>query len=208
MSLFYQTTRILLRGYFHLFYRFSISGDQTVLPGKAILAPNHASFLDPPIIGAAWHEDVHYLARASLFRNRLLGWLLIKLHAHPIHGNANDIDSIRLICQLLNEGNKVVIFPEGERSSSGDLQTIKSGIAMIALRTQAPIIPIYISGTFEAWPRHRKRPKVGTTIVCVFGKPIFPDISGEGNKRQAQEQLTQKVQMGLEELRLMVEEGK
>lgn len=100
-----------------------------------------------------------------------------------------------------------MIFPEGERSHSGELQTIKSGIAMIALRTQSPIIPVYISGTYEAWPRHSRRPMFGTTIACVFGKPIHPNEIHEGQKKKMQELLTQKLQSKLEDLRLWLEQG-
>lgn len=203
MKVFYRTTAFFLRCFFRLFYRLSIYGIEVPYQGKAILAPNHASFLDPPLIGVAWPEEVHFLARANLFR--YWGWksLLSHLNAHPVHGTAQDIESFRLICQLLGEGKKVVIFPEGERSATGELQTIKSGIGMLALRMQCPIIPVYISGTFEAWPKHNRWPKFNSSITCVFGSPIFPKFSSEMNKKQMQEALAQEVQKQLEELRRM-----
>ena len=207
MSFFYRITAHLLRGYFHLFYHYSVYGTASPYQGKAILAPNHVSFLDPPLMGAAWPEEVHFLARASLFQYSVWGWLLSHLNAHPVQGTAQDIESFRLIGQLLKEGKKVVIFPEGERSSTGELQTIKSGIAMLAFRMQCPIIPVYISGTFEAWPRHSRLPKFGSSIDCVFGQPIFPNLSAEMNKKQMQEILTQQVQNKLEQLRLWLHAG-
>jgi 1-acyl-sn-glycerol-3-phosphate acyltransferase len=148
---------------------------------------------------------VHFLARANLFR--YWGWrqLLSHLNAHPVHGNAQDIESFRLICQLLSEGKKVVIFPEGERSATGKLQTIKSGVAMLALRMQCPIIPVYISGTFEAWSRHQRWPKFGSSIACVFGEPIFPYFPAEMNKKQKQDLLTQQVKEKLDELKFWFE---
>ncbi len=207
MKIFYRITTFCLRTFFRLFYRFSIYGTDSPFQGKAILAPNHASFLDPPLIGAAWPEEIHFLARASLFRYK--GWraLLSYLNAHPVHGTAQDIESFRLICQLLTEGKKVVIFPEGERSSTGQLQTIKLGIAMLALRVQCPIIPVYIHGTFEAWPRHSRWPKFGSAVACVFGNPIFPPSSAEMTKKQMQEVMIQQVQKELEKLRLWFEAG-
>jgi 1-acyl-sn-glycerol-3-phosphate acyltransferase len=206
MKFFYRITTIFLRGFFRLFYRFSIYGAEGPFQGKAILAPNHASFLDPPLIGATWPEEVHFLARASLFRNKLWGSILSYLNAHPVHGTTQDIESFRLICRLLSEGKKVVIFPEGERSATGELQSMKSGIAMLALRMQCPIIPVYLGGTFEAWPKHSRWPKFGSSITCVFGKPILPQVSGEMNKKQMQEMITQKVQTELEMLRVWFEE--
>jgi 1-acyl-sn-glycerol-3-phosphate acyltransferase len=207
MNLFYRVTTFFLRGYFRLFYRFSVYGTDYPYQGKAILASNHTSFLDPPLIGGTWPEEVHFLARASLFHNPVCSWLLSHLNAHPIHGTAQDIESFRLVCKLLQEGNKVVIFPEGERSATGQLQSIKSGIAMLALRMHCPIIPVYIRGTFEAWPRQSRWPKFGTTIVCVFGRPIFSHIPPEMNKKQMQEMITKQVQRKLEELRLWLEGG-
>src|SRR5262245_45858422 len=133
MSFFYRITRLCLKGYFKLFHRFSVH-EREPYQGKAILASNHASFLDPPLIAVAWPEEVHFLARASLFHSRFWNLLLSHLNAHPIRGTVKDVDSLRLICQLLSEGKKVVIFPEGERSRSGEIQTMKSGIAMLAIR--------------------------------------------------------------------------
>lgn len=207
MSFFYNITTCCLRYYFRLFYRYSVYGVDSPYFGKAILAPNHASFLDPPLIGASWPEEIHYLARASLFHSSVMNRLLSRLNAHPVQGTAQDIESFRLICQLLQEEKKVVIFPEGERSATGQLQPIKSGIAMLALRMQCPIIPVYISGTFEAWPKQRRWPKFGTSISCVFGKPIFPSFSADVNKKQMQEILTQQVQNKLEDLQLWLEAG-
>jgi 1-acyl-sn-glycerol-3-phosphate acyltransferase len=200
MKVFYRITSFGLQIFFHLFYRFSIYGIDSPYQGKAIFAPNHTSFLDPPLIGAAWPEEIHFLAKAPLFRNKFWGKILTHLNAHPVHGTVQDIESFRLICQLLKQGKKVVIFPEGERSSTGQLQPIKSGISMLALRMQCPIIPVYIGGTFEAWPKHSFLPKFGSSIICVFGKPIFPHFPEGMNKKQMQEQLTQQVQQELQAL--------
>lgn len=207
MKWFYRTTVTCLKGFFRLFYRFSVYGVDFPYHGKAIIAPNHASFLDPPLISAAWPEDIHFLARASLFRFRCWKTILTHLNAHPVHGTVQDIESMRLICHLLSVGEKVVIFPEGERSSTGKLQTIKSGVSMLALRMQCPIIPVYIEGTFEAWPKHQRWPKFGSPITCVFGSPIFPPSLSNMTKKQAQELLTEQVQQQLEKLRLWLEAG-
>ncbi|WP_068468968.1 lysophospholipid acyltransferase family protein [Candidatus Protochlamydia phocaeensis] len=207
MHILYWIVLYCAKGYFKLFHRCRIYGKQNIVPGSAILAPNHTSFFDPPLIGACCPEEVHYLARASLFRHFLFGWFLKHLNAHPVHGSAQDIYSFKIICQLLSEGKKVVIFPEGIRSEDGTLNPIKSGIAMLALRMHCPIIPIYISGTFEAWPRQRRFPKIGPPITCVFGSPILVDAYLHLNKKDAQEQLTKRVQQSIGELRNWLEAG-
>jgi len=205
MKIFYRVSVFILHCLFRLFYRLSIIGTEIPFEGKAILAPNHASFLDPPLLGAAWPEEVHFLARATLFRRKAWRQLLSRLNAHPIYGTPQDIESFRLLCGLLAEGKKVVIFPEGVRSPTGELQPMKLGMAMLALRMQCPIIPVYIHGTFEAWPKHQWWPRLGSSVTCVFGKPIFPTFPPYMNKKQRQEAITRQVEKGLEELRLQFE---
>lgn len=205
MNFFYCLTKHTLRVFFYVFYSTSYHGVSKPYKGKAILAANHASFLDPPLVSAAWPEELHFLARSSLFSNSFSNWLLSNLNAHPVSGNVQDIESFRLICSLLSEGKKVVIFPEGERSATGEIQTMKSGIAMLALRMDCPIIPVYIKGTFQAWPRQEKWPKFWNKIDCIFGDPIFPPNSSELNKKQKQELMTSQVESSLKNLRLKLE---
>lgn len=207
MKWFYSITCRCLRSFFKVFYRLSVYGVDNPYQGKAILAPNHASFFDPPLIGATWPEEAHFLARASLFRFWGWNYILEKLNAHPVHGTAQDIESFRLLCQLLNEDKKVVIFPEGERTMTGHLMPIKSGTAMLALRMQCPIIPVYLKGTYEAWPRYKRWPSFGSSIICVYGQPIFPHELSNMSKKQLQQDLTLQMQRKWEELRLWLEKG-
>jgi 1-acyl-sn-glycerol-3-phosphate acyltransferase len=205
MEAFYWFVRSGLKLFFSSFYRFRVFGTDHVYKGGAILAPNHTSYFDPPLISVAWPEEIHYLARATLFHSKPFSWLLRKLHAHPVHGSAQDLHSFKIICKLLEENKQVVIFPEGLRSEDGQLQPIKPGVAMLALRTRCPIIPIYIQGAFEAWPIHQKWPRFGSSITCVIGEPIFPGLYSSLDKKQAQEALSLKLQDSLEKLRLWLE---
>lgn len=194
MNPYYLIFRWFANKYFRLFHRLTVIGIDSPYHGKAILAPNHASYFDPPLITVAWPEEVHFLARSSLFKNRLQNWVFSKLNAHPVKGDGQDLDSLRFICKLLDEGKQVVIFPEGRRTRTGEIQPIKPGIAMLAIRTNSPIIPVYIKGAFEAFPRHKRFPKFGTPLTCIFGKPIFPDQFQEKNKKKLQELMTRQVQ--------------
>lgn len=212
MNRFYQFTAWFLRYYFRFFYHFSVYGADSPLKGKAILASNHVSYYDPPFIAAAWPEEIHFLARAGLFKNKFWGAFLSKLNAHPVQENSLDIESIRLISRLLNEGKKVVIFPEGERTLTGNLQPIKSGTALLSIRTQSPIIPVYISGGFETWPRLKLFPRFRTSLTCVFGKPIYPNGTGSngngnGKKRKMQEEISLQIETSLNNLKRWVETG-
>lgn len=207
MDLFFSCATSLFGASFRLFYRCKIYGTQYPYHGAAIIAPNHASFLDPPLISGFWPEETHFVARASLFKSRFSKWLFQKLHAHPVSGSSQNAQTMRLICQLLSEGQKVVIFPEGARSEHGELQPLKTGISMLALRMKCPIIPVYIHGTYDAWPKHSKWPKIGSKIACVFGKPIKVDSYLDLDKKEAQTALAKQVQLSIEELKKWYEAG-
>lgn len=207
MDLFFRFAKFCFKTGFRLFYKCEIYGIQSPYRGGAIIAPNHASFLDPPLICGFWPEETHYLARSSLFDSVIMKWLLPKLHSHPVTGSPQDIQSMRLICRLLKENNKVVIFPEGVRTEDGTMQPIKPGVSMLALRAECPIIPVYIQGTFEAWPKHNRLPKSGIKIICIFGRPIFTEAFKDKPKKQAQSEITKILQSSIENLKTWYDNG-
>ena len=174
MSFFYVLSRASLKGLFKITY-----GHEVILPAGvvypegAIIAANHASFLDPPLVAISWPEPIHFLARKTLFDVKLLKPVITSLNAHPLTG-ANDTSSLKLACRLLAEGKKILIFPEGTRSTDGELGQFKQGIGMLARKSGAPIIPAYIHNSNKAWPKGRKYPKLfAAKTACVFGKPIY-----------------------------------
>lgn len=187
--MFYRFVRFCIKIYFKVFYRFKVYGVENLPPGPAIIAPNHTSFYDPPIIAISCKEEVYFLARGTLFDHVLFGTLIRHLNAYPVTGTAQDLSSLKLICRLLKESKKVVIFPEGIRSSDGELSEIKSGIGMLSQRSMAPIVPTYIHGAYEVWNNTRKFPKLFGKISCVFGKPIYPSDFQGFDKKEAQEKI-------------------
>jgi 1-acyl-sn-glycerol-3-phosphate acyltransferase len=189
MNIFYRITVFFLKIYFLLFYRLKIYGLENLPVGPAIMAPNHVSFFDPPILAVSCKEEVSFLARASLFEHFLLGPIISRLNSYPVAGTAQDLASLKLICKLLKSNKKVVVFPEGIRSDDGELGTIKSGIGMLSIRSQAPIVPVYINGAYEVWNKSRKLPKPWGKITCVFGKPIYPQDFESFGKKEAQEKM-------------------
>jgi 1-acyl-sn-glycerol-3-phosphate acyltransferase len=189
-----------MKFFFLLFYRIRVYGVEDLYPKGAIIAPNHTSFFDPPLISITYPEETYYLARATLFKNFFFRMFLRGLNAYPVKGSAQDFSSLKMIGQLLKQDKKVVIFPEGTRSDDGQITQIKTGISMLALRAECPIIPVYIHGAFEAWSRHRKWPKLGSSLTCVYGKPIFSHTYAHLEKKQAREEMTKEVQRSLEAL--------
>lgn len=188
-------------GIFKLFYCLKIYGNSRFPQSGAIIAPNHASFYDPPIISASAPGETHYLARKSLFHIPILNFFIKRLNAHPVEGTAQDAASLRLICTLLSQNKKVVIFPEGERTYDGSLMKIQNGIAMLAVRSGCPIIPTYIHGAFNVWPRQKKFPKPFGKVACVFGKPIDIAKFSSLNKKEAQAAITKQVSDSILSLR-------
>ena len=147
--------------------------DHLLLGQGAIIAANHASFLDPPLIAASWPEPIHFLARKELFTNPILRTIITNLNAHPVGTTGDTTASIKLACKLLQEGEKVLIFPEGTRTCNGEIDLFKNGITLLAKRSGCPIIPAYIHGSYELWPRTSARPRLfGQKTACFFGSPI------------------------------------
>ena len=167
----------LYRQYFRI-GRWKIHGRENVpKSGPVILAPNHASLLDPPIVGCASPRRVTTMGKAELFEQRwlgvkILGWIIQRMATFPVKRGAPDRRALRRAAQVLKDGEVLVIFPEGTRSRTGELGEGEIGIAMIAHNAKAPIVPTYLGGTWQALsPRHRGFRFIKTEVR--FGKPLY-----------------------------------
>ncbi len=197
MKIFYRFVRSIAKGFFYLFYSHRVFGKKNIPKGPCILAPNHASFFDPPLVGISCDDEVNFLARGSLFNNRLFKKIISNLNSYPVTGTGQDSNSLKLIIQFLQDQKKVVIFPEGKRTLDGSLLPIKPGIGMLVARCQCPIVPVYIHGTYDIWPKSRTFPKFWGKTACVFGMPISWDQYKELPKKQAQEEIAKAIQQSL-----------
>jgi len=191
---------------FRIFYRHKVYGLEHYVKRAAIIAPNHTSYWDPPAASISWPEEVHFLARESLFRNPFFGRFIRALNSHPVRGDAADISVFKTILQLLKEGKQLILFPEGERTD-GQLGEIKPGIGMLILRSKAAIIPTYLHGTYEAWGRERKFPKPFGKTACVFGSPILWESFAHLDKKEAQIAIANHLEESLRALRKWYESG-
>lgn len=190
-----------------LFYRLKIYGWEHYYPRGAILAANHTSFLDPPIVSVSWPEEVHFLARETLFRNRLFGSFIRNLNSHPVSGKAGDIGVMKTICALLNEGKKIVLFPEGTRSKTGELQPFKPGIGMLVSKTASAVIPVYVDGAYRVWGRGKKLPRPFGKVTCVFGSPITWDQFDHLDKKEGQDALMKRLHESITGLKEWLKKG-
>lgn len=172
MKALYWITKRFFEGFFYTFYRLKVHGRDHLNIGAALLASNHASYYDSPLLMAAAPHELSFLAVHTLFKKPILNSLITNLNAHPIAGMNVDRHSFKTISKLLGHGSQIVIFPEGTRAVVDDLKPLKAGVVVLALQCQAPIIPVYIHGSLQAWPRTRLFPKPWGKIDCVFGSPI------------------------------------
>ena len=199
-SFLFKLVRFIVYWGFKIVYRNKIYGLSHLHPGPALIAANHTSFLDPPIVSVCAPQEVHFLARKTLFKNPLFGLLIRKLNAHPVSGQAEDVAVFKTIVGLLKEKKKVIIFPEGKRSFDGKIGEIKPGIALLLSRTEAAIIPTYVHGTYEIWSRKHTLPKLFGRTAIVFGSPIFYKSSSGKDKKDAQRAVTEKLKKALVDL--------
>lgn len=156
-----------------LYNRLSVIGRKNIpKTGPVLIVSNHASVMDPPLIGFVCTRRVSYLAKADLFRNALFGGFIRALGAFGIKRGASDRAALRLCGEMLRAGKVLLMFPEGTRTRTGQLGPPQPGAAMIL--SQAPetqILPVRIEGTFEAWGPSKRFPRPAKVRVFI-GKPF------------------------------------
>ena len=141
--------------------------------GPVILAPNHVSNLDPPLVGVSCGRWPYTMAKAELFRGAF-GWVIEQMGTFPVHRGEADRKALKTARRLLNDGQAIIIFPEGTRSATGALSAPEIGVAMLAHQAKAAIVPIHLGGTEKALaPLH---PKFGIVRVEIrIGPPLQLD---------------------------------
>ncbi len=173
--------------------------------GPLIIAANHLSNADPVIIGS-WITPVlgrriHWLGKQEALDWPLIGWGLAQNGVFGIRRGAADIEAFRLARRVLDEGHVLAVFPEGTRSRSGGLQEAKDGLAILALRTGAPILPVGLAGTDRFWPRGRLLPRPGGEVTMRVGRPFRVSEAGPGgDRRAAQHAATEEIMRRIAEL--------
>lgn len=172
MGILYRLGWLFFRLLFATCFRWRYFNPERVpLAGPVILASNHASFLDPPLVGAPLSRPLAYLARDTLFRFPVIGALLRAWNAVPVDRDGGGAGGLRRILEAVGTGQGIIIFPEGTRSRDGNLQPARTGIGLIVLKSEAPVVPVRVFGTFEAYGRHLRFPRPHP-IAVKFGRPL------------------------------------
>jgi 1-acyl-sn-glycerol-3-phosphate acyltransferase len=199
----YELCHLVTMSVFTLGFSLRTEGRSNVpRAGPALLIANHQSYLDPMLVGLVTRRHLCYLARKSLFRHRLFRWLIESLNAVPIDQDGVAKEGIKTVVEQLRRGRAVLVFPEGERSASGAMVSLKPGIHLILKRSQAPIIPIGIAGAYQALPRWRHYPRLAplflpagaASLAVVAGKPLDGRRFAAMSREQSLEELFKAMQ--------------
>lgn len=161
-EVFYRFIRILALGLVNLLYWPKITGREHMPEqGAAIVCCNHISLWDPVLVGCALRRRLRFMAKAELFSNAAFGALLRALSAFPVKRGESDMAALRTSLNILKEDGVLGIFPQGTRDKDGS-HPMESGVALIALRSGAPVIPVLIEGPYRIF--HRTRVTVGKPV--------------------------------------------
>jgi 1-acyl-sn-glycerol-3-phosphate acyltransferase len=180
-------SKLWLRTLFRILFRIEYSGlGHIPVGGPALIVPNHQSYLDPMLVGAAIPRSVRYMAMKKLFKWRPVAAFLKFYGAFPVSLRSADKGAIKTCIRFLRAGELVMIFPEGGRSRDGKLLEFFQGFARIALIEQVPIVPVTISGAHRVWSPYQRLPRPGK-VRLTFHPPIHPgDFPLGGEPRAVQ----------------------
>jgi len=194
----YSAYRFWLKRIFHFGFDIRYYGmENLVEDGPLIVASNHTSYLDPLPLGTTYTRPLAFMARKTLFDNKYFSWVIRNVFAFPVDREKGSKASLKSFCKRLEMGRAVVIFPEGTRSTTGKLQELEPGAGMLAVRSGAPIQPVYVMGTYKCWPRGKKFFSFAPLRVYI-APPIYPKQGLErSQKRAEQERLNQELAQAL-----------
>jgi 1-acyl-sn-glycerol-3-phosphate acyltransferase len=198
-SLFYQLLRTIFFIFLKVFNRLEVIGYENIPEkGGVIVAANHVSYLDPPVIGVALKRQAAFIAKERLFRIPLIG-RGIKAFSFPVKRDRPQPSTIKEAVSRLKRGGVLVLFPEGGRSANGSFLDAKRGVGMIAATSSTPVVPALIEGTDRAFPVGARffRP---AKIRVVFGTPL--KIEKKETDKHFQERISREIMERIKKLKV------
>ena len=193
--MFYKILKVIFRFTFNLLFSPKVIGAENVpKEGAMIMAANHMSNWDPPILGTYLPRTVGYMAKEELFKPAIAGAIIKSLNAFPVKRGASDRGAIKMALNILKKGLCLGIFPEGTRSRDGKLHKAQAGVSLIAAMSKAPVVPTALIGTNKICSKEEKFPQ----LTIVFGEPIY--YEGKSNDKAALEEFSQEIMKKIENL--------
>ncbi|MBI1869875.1 MAG: 1-acyl-sn-glycerol-3-phosphate acyltransferase [Chlamydiae bacterium] len=204
---FYESTYWGFRCFFKIFFRHQVWGRENVpLDGACILASNHTSFGDPPIVGISHSREMYYFARSTLMKNPFSKLLFQLWNCIPVDRKEPAPGSLKKALKVLKEGYPLLLFPEGTRSLDGKLQPGKMGIGFIAHKTKAPVIPFYIDGAYDILPKGTHWPRFKKLKVFIGKSLAFPDLYSQRGSEEIYQRISDEVMEAIKQLKMKSEE--
>ncbi|MCX8164951.1 MAG: 1-acyl-sn-glycerol-3-phosphate acyltransferase [Aquificaceae bacterium] len=173
---------------FRRLFNIEVHGLENIPKGPCLVASNHRSHLDPPVLNSVFPEPLKFLAKEELFKVPFLGMLLPHMGALPVKRGSGDLEVLEIAMELMHFGCKVGIFPEGTRANPGEFLKPKLGAGLLAVKSQRPVLPVYIEGTDRVMPKHTIFPRIGHPIRVFIGraKVYHEEDSLKGYRRVAE----------------------
>jgi 1-acyl-sn-glycerol-3-phosphate acyltransferase len=199
---FYRVLRLLVHGLNRLLFRTTVDGKAKVpATGPVIIAPVHRSFIDFFVASEVCDRKLHYMAKDSLWDSGLLARILPSVGAFPVHRESADREALRRAQRVLDAGEVLILFPEGERRTGPVVEELHEGVAFLAARTGATVVPVGIGGSASVMPKGSKLPRP-RRIHLTVGDPIAPPAKSEGGRtsRSRTHQLTEELTASLQDL--------
>ena len=197
----YQFCKAGTTGIIRIVTRMRVEGKEN-LPrtGGYVLAPVHRSYVDTPIAAGVARRRLRFMGKDTMWKKRWSAWLLSTVGGFPVTRGRSDIEALKRAVYVLQQGEPLVMFPEGERKSGPIVQPLFEGAAFIAARTGVPIIPVGIGGSERVMPKGAKM--IYPRKVCVIiGKPILPNVGQTGRAPRSEvKRLTEQLHQDLQEL--------
>ena len=167
--------------------------ENLITSGPVLIASNHQSFLDPPLIGNLYKDEMVFFARKTLFKGAAK-WVYPQWNAIPVDQDRPDMSSMKTVIRKLKEGWRVLVFPEGQRTLNGEIGEAAPGVGLIAAKSGVPIQPVRISGADQALPRGSGKVRLARITVTV-GKPIIlsPEELKSYTGKEGYEALTNRI---------------
>jgi 1-acyl-sn-glycerol-3-phosphate acyltransferase len=175
--LLYVAARAVVVGVTRLFTRLRVQGLEHVPPsGAFVLAPVHRSYIDTPLAAAVTRRRLRFMGKDSLWKWRGPGWVLSALGGFPVSRGSADREALRRCIEVLQAGEPVVLFPEGERKSGPVVQPLMTGATYVAVKAGVPIVPVGIGGSERVMPKGVRLPRP-RKVVIIVGEPLYPAVA-------------------------------
>jgi len=173
MTFCYHCGWLFFRALFSFYFRWRLfNAERVPLAGPVILAPNHCSYIDPPLVGAGVRRQISFLARDNIFHVPILASILRSWEVVPVDRDGGTGRGLKEILHRLEQGGAIILFPEGTRSRHGDLNPARSGIGLTVIKSGAPVVPARVFGTRDAFGPHHRLPRP-RRLAVKYGKPMW-----------------------------------